>query len=175
MPEACSQPMEWWAIALQTHQEENILQQWNQLLKSQTDQYRFFNPRRKLLEYRRGTFATRMRAFYPGYAFIQCEENFLCQLAQKKLKQFCTLVKMGETLIPVPTSEMESIQAMTDQNDVVDISEGKLIGKQLYIENGPLKGHEARICKIDKRKQRVYIESQIGVKKIRISLSCRIH
>ncbi|MBI2344273.1 MAG: hypothetical protein HYV02_08090 [Deltaproteobacteria bacterium] len=160
----------WWALAFQ----QRATTQGLEILRQRLGQkiIRIFQPMRLLLEYHRGAFQLRRRPLYPGYAFIQCAPTVLRHVIDNRPDSMYGPVRLGESLIPVQSHEMDLLQALTGNTGTAGLSHGELQGDRVHIISGPLQGKEGMILKFSKRKHRATICVSLDNKRIRLDLAC---
>ncbi len=104
------------------------------------------------------------KTMFPGYVFVECKMNqnefilFLKEL-HEKLPKFMKLLKVDKegTSVLYP-DEKEYLKSLLNENYVLDHSTGFIEGDKTIITEGPLKGMENTILKIDRHKRRALIE-----------------
>ena len=80
----------------------------------------------------------------------------------QELKKIPDLTKMlgreKEEIYPLPQDEVAFLKAFGEEDQVVDISRGCIEGDAVIVEQGPLKGKEGLIRRIDRHKRIAEIE-----------------
>ena len=101
---------------------------------------------------------------FPGYVFIDTDNPEAVEDELHRDKDFIRFLGDGETYTPVSAHEEEIIRHFTGLDGVADISIGVITNGRLTVLDGPLKGMEDKIIKIDRhrRKARVRIEALLG-------------
>ena len=78
------------------------------------------------------------------------------------LKQIPDLTKMlgrdKKEIFSLPEDEVVFLQSFGEEDQIVDLSVGCIEGDQIIVENGPLKGKEGLIRRIDRHKRIAEIE-----------------
>ncbi len=118
-----------------------------------------FVPQRELTIRKQGKSTTAEVPVFPGYVFLESEEiddDTCCKL--RKIPFFCHFLRSNSDIFPLPDEEKRIIFQLTRY--------GRTIRKSFVIFNendkievldGPLKGLEGLIVKVDKRKRRAKV------------------
>ena len=98
------------------------------------------------------------RLLFPGYVFISTNEPQMLHLAMKGIKDFIGLLRSGGVFIALSQKEEELIRHLTDERDNVGVSTGVIRDGRLLVIDGPLKGLEKYVVKIDRHKMKAQVE-----------------
>lgn len=115
----------------------------------------------------RGEWKEVERLLMPSY--VVAVTNDPDQLAQRlrKIPYLCHVLTMGETYVPLTSYERSWLEAYTSKGDrVVPMSFGHKEGDMLVVTEGPLKGQEGRIIKINRAASLAFLEFHVGQFKI---------
>lgn len=118
-----------------------------------------FFPKRELTLTRGGKRQSVEQPLFPGYVFLECDEvnAGMCNDI-REIPYFCRFLKDNSLIIPLPENERRIIFELTKY--------GRTIRKSFVIFNendkievtdGPLKGLEGLIIKVDRRKKRAKV------------------
>ena len=110
------------------------------------------------------------RLLFPGYVFISTNEPQMLNLAMKGIKDFIGLLRSGGVFIALNQKEEELIRHLTDEKDNVGVSTGVIKDGKLKVIDGPLKGLERYVVKIDRHRMRAEVEMLLFGEKRRFSL-----
>lgn len=117
-------------------------------------------PRRKLPIRKAGKESVQEVPFYGGYLFYQCENLSLeDRTSLKRISGFNRFLPSNDHALPLPREEKEIMFKLIYGGGLIEISqvifneEGKIVVKE-----GPLKGYEGKIIKVDRRKRRAKIK-----------------
>lgn len=152
---------DWHVLFVKTGEEEKIARA---LRKEKLDA---FVPKMNMMYRKQGESLLVAKTMFPGYVFIECEMNqadlllFLKDL-HERVPKFMKLLKVDKegTSVLYP-DEKEYMQSLLNENHVLDHSVGLIEGDKAIITEGPLKGLENTILKIDRHKRRALIEVMI--------------
>ncbi|MFK4467834.1 antiterminator LoaP [Bacillus sp. RC252] len=172
--------MGWHALFVNTGEEDKVRKMIYQFL-DETDIH-VIVPKRRLTERKQGKSYEIIKKIFPGYVFLNTQMNVEIYYELQQIPQYCRLLNQYDNHIK-PDKKKSKItmgNSVENTNDVFSFSKIdeeemtqvlQLIGNgevidysTLYVENakvtvldGPLKGKEGIIKKIDKRKKRARI------------------
>lgn len=147
----------WYVVQVRTGTEEEILAQCKKILDSEVLE-RGFIPYYESLKKYQGECHLEEKILFPGYVFMITED---IQKLYMELKQVIGLTKIigtGEELIPLSLEEVCFLKEFGKETQVVELSVGKIVNGKTIITDGPLKGKERFIRKIDRHKRKAYLE-----------------
>jgi transcriptional antiterminator NusG len=155
----------WYAVFVKTGKEERVSERIGEIAG------RVLVPKRVMKERRKGMHRHAIRTMFPGYLFIQTDSMD---------ERTYTEVKRAENVIkplfdpahprPIDPREMKPVLSLIDENGIVNISTALYQNRQIKIIDGPLKGHEGLITKVDKHHSRVEVLVTIGQNTFKVSL-----
>lgn len=132
-----------------------------------------FIPRREVMRRNGGVTTKVIEVLFPGYLFVVTENpRELCA----QLRDIPTFTRMlggsDKRFIPLDQSEIDCLEEFCGVNRVVEMSRGVIEGNQVCVSEGPLKGREGIIKKIDRHKQCAYVDMEFmgRVKSIKLGL-----
>jgi len=119
-----------------------------------------------------------LKLLFPGYVFI---ESQLSNLEVIKItrniisasKDIIRFLKYDDTCdIAMKEHERNMLLRLCNDDRYIESSEGIIVGSQVYIKEGPLKGLESIIRKIDRHKRQAIIELEFmgDVRRITVAL-----
>ena len=95
---------------------------------------------------------------FPGYFFIDSNmPKELLELLQR-IPTIVTPVRIGGGFHPIKEEETIVLQRMMDENDVIQASVGNIVDGKLVVDEGPLKGLEDKVRKIERHDRWADIE-----------------
>lgn len=131
-------------------------------------------PRRKIIERVKGQRVEKIKLLFPGYVFVNADMNDELYYKMSKVLRLGVFLKEGEKAAFVKEEEMKIILSLIKNSDLIDISKGIMEGDKVKIIEGPLKGYDGFIKKIDKRKKRAKIMLSIGGESKSVDLAIEI-
>lgn len=151
----------WYILFVKTSEEEKIAK----ILKK--EQFNSFVPKMKMLYHKNGQNSLKEKVMFPGYVFIESELNqkdFIINLNHfhEKNPRFMKLLKVdNEGTAALYPEEKEYLEQLLNENKTMEHSMGIIEGDKVIILEGPLKGLESKIIKIDRHKRRALLEMMI--------------
>ena len=147
----------WYVIQVMTGSEETMCQNIQQIME--TDCYeRCFVPMAEVRMKQNGKYVTAEKPLFPGYLFIITDAAEKVQAALWKVAKFKRLLSAGGTASALTEQEVSAFHSFSDENYRVSLSKGFIEGDQIVITEGPLKGQEGLIRKIDRHKRFALVE-----------------
>ena len=121
---------------------------------------KIFWPRRSLRIRKNGKWHDTLASIFPGYLFLQIDEvDTELYWELKKIPGFIRFLKDNHNITPLPDREAEIISRLIRFGEVIEKS---IItfkeNNKIHVIDGPLKGLEGIIIKVDKRKGRAKIK-----------------
>ena len=95
---------------------------------------------------------------FPGYVLVESEEIIKLAEIVRNCKGLFRFLKNESEFQEIRLEEILAIVYMTDEVGVIGISEVIAKGSFIEVVNGPLKGYEGLIRKVDKRHRRAKVE-----------------
>lgn len=134
-----------------------------------------YMPLKEVLHKRGDTFIKKRGPLFPGYLFVQEHiANFVDNVRQGDLDVWLKPLGQQGKPLPVKKEEMEFIFKLAE-NGVVGVSKGYMAedGKVQIVE-GPMKGMEADILFVDKRRKKAKVQFELFNRRIDVTLALEI-
>lgn len=163
----------WYAVMVRSGTEEEIRKQCRAVVPTEVLEDCFI-PRYESMKRYRGEWHKEKKVLFPGYVFMVSED--VEQLFQK-LKQVAGLTKLlgtGDEIVPLAEEEIRLLKDFGNEEQVVKLSKGIIAGAQVIIKEGPLKGYEGCIRKIDRHKRLAYLELEMMGRKVEAQVGVEI-
>lgn len=117
--------------------------------------------RRRLSVRRRGRTENELAPIFPGYIFMECEENLSLPVrwSLRRTEGFYRFLKSNRDVRPLEGRDLEIVLHFLRLGSVAEKS--KVVfdeADRISVLEGPLKGLEGNIVKVDKRKGRAKIK-----------------
>ena len=133
-----------------------------------------FIPVREVKKRRGGEWKTEQELLFPGYLFVETNEPELASERLRELPLFMrVLADVGDEFLPLSDNETSWIRSLTTERlHVVEMSEGVIEGDRVIVTQGPLKGREAWIIKVDRHKRLAWLDMRMfgRTKSIKVGL-----
>ena len=84
------------------------------------------------------------------------------------------MIKTGDEFTPISEHEEKIIRALTGENGTAGISVGVMENGKLKVIDGPLKGFEKYIVKIDRYKRKAWLKIKLFGEERRFNLSLSV-
>jgi len=150
--------MTYYVIQVQTGTEDKYLHLAANIIEA--NQVRLLWPRRKLRIKRRGIWKDYLAPIFPGYLFIESEKispELYWQI--KRVPGFLRFLKDNHNIEPLAMRDQELLTHFLSFGEVVERS--RVIfdeNKRIRVLQGPLKGLEGKIVKVNRRKGRARVK-----------------
>jgi transcriptional antiterminator NusG len=150
--------MKYYVVQVETGNEHKFVRIASQRVSEDTR--RVVWPRRRLNIRRGGRTREELASIFPGYVFIESEElSAQDYWAIRRVPGFFRFLKSNHNVQPLTEQDQRLLVHFLSFGEVVDKSK-VVFGENQRIEvlEGPLKGLEGRIVKVDKRKGRAKVK-----------------
>ena len=147
--------MEYYALQVRTRAEEKYIK----LFKANhpDDASRLIFPRRRLSVRRLGKVHDELAPVFPGYIFIEVEDtlNLKLQWSLRRTDGFFRFLRSNQDIRPLSGSDLRTVLHFVGTGSVAEKSKVHFNdADRIVVDEGPLKGLEGSIVKVDKRKGR---------------------
>lgn len=151
------QQSNWYVIQVMTGREEALCEDIKNFVDRQLYQHCFV-PMAERQHRKDGKFITLRKPLFSGYLFIitDCIEDI--SVALWKISKFKRILRTDNTFVPMEPEEVKNFRSLVDEAFNVTMSRGFIIGDEITVTEGPLKGYEGRIKKIDRHKRMAFVE-----------------
>jgi len=111
----------------------------------------------------------------PGYVIAATDDPMKLASALSSVSGLCRVMTAGEAYVPLSEDERLWVEQQTHKGDrVVPMSFGYKEGDKLVVTEGPLKGQEGRIVRIDRRNCLAHLEFHVGPMTLKTSVGLGI-
>lgn len=118
-----------------------------------------FAPKVELLQKRRGEWTSVVRLLYPGYVFAVSGSPRALDRRLGALSLRAGLIgRQRAAYVPLSPGEQGWLEGVLDDRRVLRPSRGVIERGALRVDEGPLRGFEGRIRKVDRHKALAYVE-----------------
>lgn len=101
------------------------------------------------------------KRLFPGYIFVVTDEIAALYTELNKIQGFAKILGDQTCLLPLTEREVSFIRRFGGEEHVVGMSWGMIENDEVMIMEGPLKGLEGCIRRIDRHKRRAEIEIEM--------------
>lgn len=147
----------WYVIQVRTGTEENICVQCKKTIPKPILEHCFiphYEEKRKI----QGKWKTLQRVLFPGYVFVITDEIDKLHDKLKNVIGMTRLIGSGDDVVPLTNQEISLLLSFGGEKQLIEMSEGIIVGDQIIVNSGPLQGKEGYIRKIDRHKRKAWLE-----------------
>ena len=153
--------MNYYAVQVKTRGESKYIKLFKNLYPYIT--FPIYFPQRQLDIRKNGKIKPSLSAVFPGYIFIEIEnagEITGCQWEFRRTKGFLRFLKSNQEITPLADRDLElALHFIKNSGPIAGRSKVYFNeNSRIVVVEGPLKGLEGRIIKVDKRKGRAKIK-----------------
>ncbi|MGP1586849.1 MAG: antiterminator LoaP [Treponemataceae bacterium] len=165
--------MNYYAVQVQTSKEEYVIAQVLKLLQNGMNLQNFIFPKRVLSIRRQGITKNELKPLFPGYFFIKAEEiDRELYNTLRFTKGFFRFLKSNKDITPLSEHDLKILQHFMQFG--TELKASKVFfdeNQRICVKEGPLKGFEGMIVKVDKRKKRAKIKMDFANESMLIDLA----
>jgi transcriptional antiterminator NusG len=152
--------MNYYAIQVRTRTENKFIKLFKSMYPDITFPLHF--PQRRLNIRKNGKIRPSLSAIFPGYIFIEAEDNreiLTCQWEFRRTEGFFRFLKTNQNITPLSGRDLEIVLHFIKNAGPI-AGRSKVYfneNERIVVVDGPLMGLEGKIIKVDKRKGRAKI------------------
>lgn len=153
--------MKWYVLFVRTGREERV----KRFLENKLDHENItpFIPLHEIIFKRKDFYKIETKLLFPGYLFIESELSdfeFVRKLTPILYYQsdVIRLLRYSQSEIAMRDSEVQMLLDLYNGDYCIGMSKGIIVGDQIIVTDGPLKGRESIVRKIDRHKREAKIE-----------------
>ncbi len=156
--------MNYYAIQVKSCAENKFIKQFKAMYPENTLPIHFLQ--RRLDIRRKGEIKAEMAAVFPGYLFVEAENDSViraCQWDFRRTEGFFRFLPSNQNILPLKNSDLELVLHFIKKAGPV-AGKSKVYfneNSRIVVVEGPLMGLEGKIVKVDKRKGRAKIALDI--------------
>ena len=151
--------MEYYALQVRTRGEDKYMR----LFKAAHpgEEIHLVFPLRRLSVRRRGKVSDELAPVFPGYLFVQVEDSLSIRLqwALRRTDGFFRFLRSNQDIAPLSGKDLRTVLHFVGHGQVAEKSKVFFNDEdRIAVQEGPLKGLEGNIVKVDKRKGRAKVK-----------------
>jgi transcriptional antiterminator NusG len=146
--------MYWYAIFVETGYEETVQQY---LIYNFPGLYALI-PKRFVPEKKDGKFKKVVKKLFPGYLLIRAELDDAMFQKMKTIPHLIKILGYGAKYPPIAEAEIAVILRLINNDGIIDYSKVFIENSRIQVKEGPLKGLDGLIVKVNKHTRRVKIK-----------------
>lgn len=147
----------WYVIQVNTGKEKSIQQQCLKTI-DRADLSAVLIPTYSSQFKLKGEWKERRNMLFPGYVFLETDDIEYVMTRLSGIVGMTRMLRLGEAVVPITDSEQKIIERLTGADGNAELSFGVMEGSRIEVTQGPLKGLESQIIKIDRHKRLAWIE-----------------
>lgn len=156
--------MYWYVLFVKAGKERKIEKYLSKQLNSNISSP--FIPMQEMLFRRAGIVKREIKFLFPGYVFIESilsDQQFLQEInpVVNRCSDIIGLLRYSDTEISMKESEKNMLITLCDSEYCIGASIGIIEGDNIYITDGPLKGLESIVRKVNRHRREAVIEIEI--------------
>ena len=176
-------PADWYVIQVQTGREVQTCEEIERVctegaLKDERLQgllEECFTPRYITQVKLHGAWMDEERLLLPSYVVAVTRDPWELARVLRGVPSLTKILAMGKTFSPLSYSDRSWIERWTKEGDrIIPMSFAYKEGDAIVVEEGPLKGHEAMIAKVNRRKSLAHLEIHAGAMTIRTTVGLAV-
>ena len=159
----------WYVLYCPNHREQDIIRSCRQHLTGQAlkDVFCFTYDRMRKYE---GSWHVEQQSMFPDYVFLESEDGERLARELKQYRSFLMILGEKETLIPIGREEEAFLRGLCGRSHHSAMSKGYIRNGRTHVTEGPLKGKERMIRKIDRHKRIAKLEMPGSFRNVNVGL-----
>ena len=157
--------MQFYIIQVTSGREKNFIQSINKIAPQLLNKHNFIYLTRELTIRKQGNILTQLVPLFPSYIIVQTvnEIDFFTIATLKKIPDFYHFLNSNTDIVPLNNVDLQIIKHFLGLGPKIGASLVRFDeNDRIVVIEGPLKGFEGNIIKVDKRKQRAKININFG-------------
>ncbi|HBN57605.1 MAG TPA: transcription antiterminator [Lachnospiraceae bacterium] len=150
----------WYVIQVRTGTEESIRIQCEKQIPASVLEKCCLPYYERMRRYE-GAWHKEQKLLFPGYLFLISDQLEGLYLNLKSVIGLTKLIGTGREIVPLTKEETELILRLAGEDELVEMSRGVIQEGKTVITDGPLKGLEGYIRKVDRHKRVAWLEIQM--------------
>lgn len=168
--------MKYFTAQIKTLKEEDYIQRVKNQLKLRTDKQRFIFPKKLMPVRRKGKTVQHLLPLFPGYIFIETEKlDIELYNTMRYMPDFYRFLPDNKDFHHLEGKDLSLIKHFLNFGEVIDSSKVFFDeNDKIVVAEGPLKGLEGFIIKVDRRKKRARIRVDIAQNSVTLDLAFNV-
>ena len=163
----------WYVIQVTTGREEKMIE----AVKSYEIEEYFediFSPCCVRKRKYQGSWHTERELLFPGYLFVISSNPEMLYQALKRIPRLTKVLGTGEKWTPMSREDIAIVERLAGNRNLMEFSEGYVQGDKVIVTEGPLKGLESKIKRIDRHKRLAWLELDLFGRTVEIRAGLEI-
>lgn len=150
----------WYVMQVQTGSEERIKSQCLKVMDTGVLELCFIPYYEEKKRYQ-GAWHTQTRVLFPGYVFLVSERLEDLHRNLRKVIGLTKLIGTGKEIVPLTEAETALLKRLEVDEKPLTISTGIMENQIIEITEGPLRGMESHIQRIDRHRRKAWLEIEM--------------
>lgn len=164
----------WYVLYVMGGRERKILE-----LLNQKDEIKAFTPLKEVVHRVQGKRVVVKKPLFPSYVFLETElsPKVFRQAMLRYKSQISGILKelkYDDDISALSTEERAYLEGLMDEGHNVRLSKGEILDGEVIITEGPLKGYESNIIRIDRHKRRAILNVRMNNRDMNVDVSLEI-
>ena len=131
-------------------------------------------PEKRIQKKFKGEWQEVQSVLFPGYLFVVAEDITEFAAALVAVPEFTKMLKADNEIVPIYPEEEAVLTRLVDQDEIVKMSEGMIENDRVIIFDGPLKGMEGTIQRINRHKRVAVIQMELFERVMQVEVGLEI-
>lgn len=168
--------MNYFTIQVKTLKEEEYIQRAEKILEKRSEKLEFFFPKKEMTVKKQGKLIKQKQALFSSYIFIVTEEiDRQLYTILKTIPNFCRFLPNNQNIQKLEGKDLSLITHFLQFGKTIEASKVRFDeNDRIVVSEGPMKGLEGLITKVDKRKKRARIKVEFSATPILFDLSFEV-
>jgi transcription antitermination factor NusG len=163
----------WYVMQVRTGTEESVRRQCEKMIDSNT-LTKCFIPYQERLKRYRGQWHKELMPLFPGYVFADSQDADSLFFELKRIAGLTKLLGTGDMVIALTQDETNFLKQVGKEKQIVAVSKGIIINSQVTVAEGPLKGLEGYIRRVDRHRRIAWLELSMFGRVQRVTVGLEI-
>lgn len=163
----------WYAVQVKTGEEEKTKLLCNKMIPEEILEECFIPYYEKKIKYM-GKWHTETEVLFPGYIFMISEQKVDLISNVKKIPKLIKILGDGDEIIPLYDNEIDFLMKFGKKEHVVKMSQAYIENDKIVITDGPLKGYEGIIKRINRHKRKAIVKVEFFGRTMEVNVGVEI-
>ena len=163
----------WYVFQTMSGEEEVALQLCKQRVSKEFYKEMFI-PRYVAKKKFRGEWHSVKKKLFPGYFFVDTDRIDDVLNDMTKVQRMTKVLRDADQISPITADEQKYLSDMMDENHVVPVSFGLIIGSKIVVTEGALQDYQGKICKIDRHRRIAKLETSLFGRNTPVEVSLEV-
>ena len=163
----------WYVIWVESGKEHKVREMLESQVPAETYD-RIVIPEKRIQKKFKGEWKEVQSVLFPGYLFVVAEDITEFASALNAVPEFTKMLKMDNEIAAIYPEEEAVLKRLVDADEIVKMSEGMIENDQVVIFDGPLKGMEGTIKRINRHKRVALIQMELFERVMQVEVGLEI-